>query len=156
LLLDVAMVQNTGTYNKTFWWDCEVTAQQLQDQATAKNGRIVNLEPYVVGGTTNFCYIMIHNVGADYSDWTWVYGKSPGAIALIVTTGNGWRFVDLRQYSNGSSSLYSAVMVLNAGANYSEWWYYIGITPAQIGQYAAQKNAYVASLDPANSGGTAF
>jgi len=60
LMLDVAMVQNTGTFAKTWWWYYGLTAQQLADRATANDARIVNLEPYIVNGTTYFAAVMLH------------------------------------------------------------------------------------------------
>src|SRR5579863_3951979 len=74
LLFDVAFVQNSGTYNKDWWWYYGVIAQELPNYYTANDARIVSLEPYVVGGTTYFAVIMLHNVGADYSTWWWYYG----------------------------------------------------------------------------------
>ena len=41
LLLDVAVVQNTGTYAKTWWWYYGMTEQELQNLATANDARIV-------------------------------------------------------------------------------------------------------------------
>src|SRR4051794_30356190 len=75
LLLDVALVQNTKTYGKTWWWYYDKTAQQLQDLTTANNARIVNLEPYLVNGMTLFAAIMIHNVGRALPPTSYVFSS---------------------------------------------------------------------------------
>lgn len=155
LLFDVALVQNTGPYAKAWWWYYGLTAQELQDYATANDARIVNLEPYVVNGTPYFAAIMLHNVGADYSGWWWYYGMSPAQISTSLSANNA-RLIDLRQYELGGSTVYGVVMIPNTGQNQSGWWWYYGITPTQIQQYATTNNAYVSSIDPADSAGTTF
>lgn len=155
LLFDVAMVQNTGSYAKTWWWYYGLSAQQLQNYANANDARIINLEPYVVNGQTLFAAVMLHNVGADYSGWWWYYGQSPSQISSLLAQHNA-RLIDLRQYTSGSSTLFGAVMVANSGDNQSGWWWYTNVTPAQISSLTSQNNAYVTSIDPANASGTAF
>jgi CubicO group peptidase (beta-lactamase class C family) len=151
LLLDVAMVHNTGTFAKTWWWYPGLTAKQVNDYATANNARLVNLEPYVVDGTTYFAVVMLHNVGADYSGWWWYYGQTPDQISPLVSSKNA-RLIDLRRYGTG---VYGVIMIPNTGSNQSGWWWYYNVTAAQVEQYLAQNNAYLISLDP-NSGGTTF
>ena len=155
LLLDVALVQNTDTYKKTWWWYYGLTAQELQDHLTANNARLESLEPYVVNGVTYFAAIMLHNVGADYSGWWWYYGVTPAQISSLLTQ-NDARLIDLRQYWNGSSTVYGVVMVSNTGTNQSGWWWYYNISASQVGEFLAQNNAYLISIDPANTAGTAF
>ena len=155
LLFDVATVQNTGTYNKAWWWYYGVTAQELQNYVTANDARIVSLDPYVVGGTTYFAAIMLHNVGADYSGWWWYYGLTPADIQTHLTA-NHARLIDLRQYTSGTSTVYGVVMVSNTGSNQSGWWWYYGITPAQLQSYITTNKAYLISIDPADSTGSTF
>ena len=109
----------------------------------------------MVGGTTYFAAIMLHNVGADYSGWWWYYGLTPAQIQSYLTT-NKARLVDLRQYTSGTSTVYGVVMVPNTGASQSGWWWYYGITPAQIQSYITTNNAYIISIDPADSTGSTF
>lgn len=155
LLLDVALVQNTGTYNKDWWWYYGLTAQELVNYYTVNDARIVNIEPYVVGGTTYFAVIMLHNVGADYSAWWWYYGLTPAQIASYLKTNNA-RLVDLRQYTSGTSTVYGVAMVSNAGENHSASWWYYGITPTQIQSYLTSHKAYLISIDPADATGSTF
>ncbi len=154
LLLDVAMVQNTGSQAKTWWWYYGLTAQQLGDQTTANDARIVSIEPYMSGGSLRFAAIMLHNVGADFSGWWWYYGLTPDQVKQKITENNA-RLIDLRRYDAGGSSAYSVVMVQNSGSNQSGWWWYYNITSDQVGSLLAQNNAYLISLDP-NPRGTTF
>ena len=125
---------NTGTYAKSWWWYYGLTAQQLQNYYTANDARLVSVEPYVVGGTTYFAAIMLHNVGADYSGWWWYYGLTPAQIQTHLTA-NKARLIDLRQYTSGTSTVYGVVMVPNTGSSQSGWWWYYGITPAQLATF---------------------
>jgi CubicO group peptidase (beta-lactamase class C family) len=155
LLFDVATVNNTGTYAKTWWWWYGQTAEEVAQRATALNARIVTLEPYVVGGTTYFAAIMLHNVGADYSGWWWYYGLTPAEITSYLKA-NDARLIDLRHYTDGGATRYGVVMVPNTGAEHSGWWWYYGVTPAQIAEYSKTNNAYLTSIDPADAAGTTF
>jgi CubicO group peptidase (beta-lactamase class C family) len=155
LLFDVATVQNTGTYKKDWWWYYGFTAEELQNYYTANDARLVSVEPYMVGGTTYFAAIMLHNVGADYSSWWWYYGLTPAQIQTHLTA-NKARLIDLRQYTSGGSTVYGVVMVPNTGANHSGWWWYYGITPAQIQTNLTTNKAYLISIDPADSSGSTF
>ena len=155
LLFDVAMVQNTGTNAKAWWWYPGLTEQQVHDYTNANNARIVNLEPYVINGVTYFAVVMEHNVGTDANAWWWYYGKSGSDLSALLTQHNA-RLVDWRQYWNGTANVYSAVMVQNSGASQTGWWWYPGITAAQITQYTAQNNAYLVSIDPADATGSTF
>jgi CubicO group peptidase (beta-lactamase class C family) len=150
LLLDVAMVKNTGTFAKTWWWYYGQTAEQLGDIATANDARIVNLEPYVVNGTTYFAAIMLHNVGADYSGWWWYYGLTADQVQARLSENNA-RLIDLRRYGN----VYAVIMIPNTGSNQSSWWWYYNVTSDQVRQYINANNAYLISLDP-NSDGSTF
>src|SRR5271166_5641262 len=143
LLLDVAMVKNTGTFAKTWWWYYGQTAEQLGDIATANDARIVNLEPYVVNGTTYFAAIMLRNVGADYSGWWWYYGLTADQVQARLSENNA-RLIDLRRYGD----VYAVIMIPNTGSNQSSWWWYYNITSDQVRQYIYANNAYLISLDP--------
>jgi CubicO group peptidase (beta-lactamase class C family) len=150
LRLDVAMVQNTGTFAKTWWWYYGQTADQLANLATANDARIVNLEPYVVNGTTYFAAIMLHNVGADYSGWWWYYGLTADQVKTHLSDNNA-RLIDLRRYDGG---VYGVVMISNTGSNQSGWWWYYNITADQVRQYISDNNAYLISLDLGPDGST--
>jgi N-acyl-D-amino-acid deacylase len=155
LLFDVAMVQNTGTYAKTWWWYYGLSEKDLNDRVTANDARLISVEPYLDGGTLKFAALMLHNVGADENGWWWYYGVSPSQITTLTQQHNA-RLVDLREYWNGSASTYAVVMVSNTGANQSGWWWYYNVSPQQVSQYLSQNNAYLVSLDPANGNGSAF
>jgi N-acyl-D-amino-acid deacylase len=151
LRLDVAMVENTGTFAKTWWWYYGLTEQDVNNYAKANDARLVNIEPYIEGGSTHFAVIMLRNVGADYSGWWWYYGKNPSEITTLLTANNA-RLIDLRRYGNG---VYGAIMISNTGSNQSGWWWYYNITAAQVKDYLSQNNAYLISLDP-DAGGNTF
>jgi CubicO group peptidase (beta-lactamase class C family) len=155
LLFDVALVTNTGPDQKQWWWYPGLTAQQVTDQTNANDARVVSLEPYVVGGTTKYAVLLNRNVGADYAQTWWVAGQSVSQIVSAVNTHNA-RIVDWRQYSNGGTTEYAAVMVANTGAAQTGWWWYPGITPTQIANYLTQNGAYLVSIDPADATGSTF
>jgi hypothetical protein len=46
---------------------------------------------------------------------------------------------------NGTT-YFVAIMLHNVGADYSGWWWYFGVTPAQIGNFVTQNNSRLIDL----------
>jgi hypothetical protein len=55
LLLDVAIVQNTGTYNKAWWWYYGLTQQELENYYTATDARLISVEQFSLSSRTACC-----------------------------------------------------------------------------------------------------
>ncbi|HVE85520.1 MAG TPA: serine hydrolase [Myxococcales bacterium] len=155
LLFTVALVSNTGSYAKGWWWYYGVTAAQLSSYISANNARIVSLDAYDVSGTTYFAAVMISNTGADAKGWWWYYGLTTSQISSLVSTNNA-RLVELRSYVTGGVTRYAVVMIPNTGADAMPWWWYYGVTASQVGSLLAQNNAFLISIEPADSTGSTF
>jgi hypothetical protein len=97
LLLDVAMVRNSGTAHKDWWWvpgaGEAVGGSQLGEYCAFREGRVVSLAPYVVDGTTYFAAVlvanngstayaavMIPNTGPDEQKWWWYTGVDAASV----------------------------------------------------------------------------
>lgn len=155
LLFTVAMVSNTGSYAKGWWYYYGVTAAQLSANLTANNARLVSLDAYDSGGTTLFAAVMISNTGADAKGWWWYYGVTTAQIGTLLQQNNA-RLVDFRSYVTGGVTRYAVVMIPNTGADAMAWWWYFGVSGAQVGSLLAQNNAFLISIQPADAAGSTF
>jgi hypothetical protein len=155
LLLTVAMVSNTGTYAKGWYWFYGLTPDQLSAQINTLNARIIALDVYVSGGQTLTASILLPNTGADGKAWWWYYNVTTDQIGTLLQQNNA-RLIDFRSYNNGTSTVYAVVMISNTGADASGWWYYFGVSGAQVGTFLSQNNAYLISIQPADANGGTF
>ncbi len=155
LLFTVAMVSNTGSYAKAWWYYYGVTAAQLSANLSANNARLVSLDAYDSNGTTLFAAVMISNTGADAKGWWWYYGVTTSQIATLLQQNNA-RLVDFRSYVTGGVTRYAVVMIPNTGADAMAWWWYFGVSGAQVASLLSQNNAFLISIQPADASGSTF
>jgi hypothetical protein len=155
LLFTVAMVSNTGTHAKAWWYYYGVTGAQLSSFLSANNARLTNLDAYEVNGTTYFAAVMISNTGADAKGWWWYYGVTTAQIASLLSQNNA-RLVDFRSYVTGGVTRYAVVMIPNTGADARAWWWYYGVSGAQVGNLLSQNGAFLISIEPADASGSTF
>jgi hypothetical protein len=79
---------------------------------------------------------------APTSWWVW-QGINPGTLAANLNL-NGARLTDLRVTST-SPLLFSATAVANSGSYGSAWWWYYGVSMAQVNSLLSQHNARLIS-----------
>jgi hypothetical protein len=147
----VTMVADSGTYNKTWWWYYGATAAQVSSLLTTNNARPISVKAYVVGGVTKFAVVMISNTGSDAKTYWWYYGESVSGISTLVTN-NKARLVTIDPYSNGSSTVYTAIMIANSGADSSGWWWYVNASPNTLTNAINQNKARLFYLSAGTSG----
>jgi hypothetical protein len=156
LLFTVAMVQNTGSYAKGWYWFYGLTSDQLSQQITNLNARIIDIDVYDSGtGSPTFAAILLPNTGADAKTWWWYFGVTTDQVSTLINQNNG-RLIDLHQYTIGGVTRYAVVMISNTGADASAWWWYFGISASQVSSFLQQNGAFLISLEPTDSTGTAF
>jgi hypothetical protein len=155
LLFTVALVANTGSYAKSWWYYYGLTAAQLSANISSLNARIVSLDAYDSGGTTLFAAVLISNTGADAKGWWWYYGVTTAQISTLLQQNNA-RLVDLRSYTISGVTRYAVVMIPNTGADAMAWWWYFGVTGAQVGTLVQQNSAFLISIQPADASGSTF
>jgi hypothetical protein len=159
LLLDVAMVRNSGTAHKDWWWvpgaGEAVGGSQLGEYCAFREGRVVSLAPYVVDGTTYFAAVLVANNGTDHKGWWW-YFDIPKANVTSLLSQNKARLVDLRSYPKNGSTAYAAVMIPNTGPDEQKWWWYTGVDAASVKASLKENKALLASLQSADRAGTTF
>ncbi len=119
---------------------------------------------------SNYDATMVQNTGS-YAQSFWYYYNVDATQVSNFINANTARLISIDAYDNGAGSpRFNVVMVSNTGANARGWWWYHGVTTAQISTFLTQNNArlvdlhrYViggqtryAAIMYANTGGTAL
>jgi hypothetical protein len=152
LRFTAALVQNSGTYAKEWYWNYDQTFQGIGAIADANNRRITDIEVYPIGpGQFRYAALMVPNTGAENKDWWWGSGASSGDIQAQLTQHNA-RLVDLEGYDDLGTRRYAYVMISNTGTDARGWWYYYGQTPSQIGSLIDANNARLVDIEPVDPG----
>jgi hypothetical protein len=159
LLLNVAMIRNSGVARKTWWWvpgtGPDMPGAELGGYCAFREGRIVNLDPYVMNGTTYFAAVLVSSAGSDDKGWWWYFDQSSSIIGKLTTEHNA-RLVDLRSYVKDRARLYAFVMIPNVGSDESAWWWYPGVSAAAVEASLKENKASLTSLRPADKAGRTF
>lgn len=142
----VRMVRNSGAYAVPgWWWYYGLTAAQVSTYLNQNTARIIDLEPYDIGGgNIRFAVVMVANTGAAARTWWWYYGQTSAQLANLLT---GRRLIDLDSYGTGANKRYTAVMIANTGTDSEAWEWWLNQTPASISSKVSAFNGRVIKLD---------
>lgn len=90
---------------------------------------------------------------SDPTAYWWYYGVSGAQLGQYLTQNNA-RLVDLQVESvSGSGPVFTASMVSNTGPYAQAWWWYYGLTGAEVTQTLTNLNARLISIAPYQNGG---
>ena len=137
LALDTASATTDLSINTpTGWWFYTgISAAQVGAYLTANGARLTDIEVQSVSaGVPVFTVRMVRNAGAYAAPggWWWYYGLTFADISSRLNAHTA-RLIDLEPYDIGGGQIrYAAVMVSNTGAAQRAWWWYAGVTSAQI------------------------
>lgn len=130
----VVSVPNSGAY----WvpwssWAYNLTAQGVEDAVNNSHGRLIDLEPYTTSsGQLRFAIVLVPNTGATARAWWYFTSISYASLENFVGTDNPYkRLVHFKQYWDGSSYRYVAIMVANTGSDAKSWWWGANTTMPQ-------------------------
>jgi len=148
----VTYVQNTGIYAKAWWWYVGIDAATLAKNLSDNKARLLSLKAYDTGGgNIRFAVSMIANTGADDKKWWYYYGQSPEQIGNLAKTNNA-RLTALQSYTSEGQTVYSCIMIAEAGADNKAWWWYFNENPQSIGNQINSNKARLLDLTPAGNG----
>lgn len=154
ILFTVALVSNTKSYAKSWWWYYGLTAADLNNNLNANHARLIDLDAYDIGGgNIRFAAVMVPNTGSDAKAWWWYYGLTTTDISNNLSTNNA-RLISLNPYVTGGQTRYAVVMISNTGADARSWWWYNNINSATISNNLTQNNARLIDIkqEPLNPG----
>jgi len=135
-----ALVANSGAYSKGWWWYYDQTEAQVRSLLSSNGARPIDIEPYLNSGNLRYAVVMVSNAGSDAKPWWWITNTTTTGIGNAVSA-NSARVFDMDTYTYLSSSYYSAILYSNTGSNSRGWWYYFGLTSAQLGSSLSTNSA---------------
>ena len=106
----VAMISNTGTDNRAWWYYYDVTPDQIGTFLNQNQARLVQLEPVDSG---HFDVIMQQDAGIG---WWWYYGVDLNTLGKIAQQ-NGARIFNVESYlDSGGNTKLAALLINNSDA----------------------------------------
>jgi len=140
---DAALGEALNTTPTAWWWYYGQTFEQVS--ALVNNGaRIVSLQ-VEQSSPLRFTVATVKNSGSHAKGWWWYAGVTASQLASYLSTNNA-RLVSLDAYEVNGQTYFAAVMLSNTGADAKGWWWYYGVTTAQISNYLQQNNARLVDL----------
>jgi hypothetical protein len=146
-----ALVQNTGSYAKGWWWYYNLTLSSVGNLVSQNNARIIDIEAYEVSGAVRYAVVMVPNTGADAKAW-WYYVTTNLNDIVNATSSNNARIVDIEEDVLLGQTWYTAVMISNTGADAKGWYWYIGASSSFISNEIATKNLRLIDLERRSNG----
>lgn len=144
----VRMVPNSGAYAVPgWWWYYGLTAAQVSSYLNANNGRLIEVEPYDIGGgQIRFAVVMVSNTAGAARAWSYLMGVSSSQISSHINS-SGHRMIDIDSYTEGGVKKYTAAFVANTGSDAKSWQWWINQTPASIASKVSSFQGRIVKLE---------
>jgi hypothetical protein len=108
-------VRNTGDAGKAWYWNYDLTVEQVVAAINKYKIRLVDLASYVVGGQRRYSYVGIVNQGVDARAWWWYVNVTPQFVQQKAQEHRA-RLIDVERPSAG---LMTVIMQRNDEKAYS-------------------------------------
>ena len=137
----------------TEWWMVSgQTAADVNSTLQTQNARIVDIK-VDRASPWPFTVTYVQNTGSYAKQWWW-YGEVDEATLTKLLSDKKARLTSLQAYDIGGGQIRFAVaMISNTGADAKRWWYYAGLSSADIGKLTKTNNARLTSLRSYGSNG---
>ncbi len=143
LRFTVVLTPNTGVNAKAWWWYHGATPGFISNKLQQNKARIVDIEPYKVGGVTRYAVVMIRNAGKDARSWWW-YTNAPASFVKQKLKDNKARLIDIERQPFGLEEKFTVVMERSS----AKWWWYYGKSVAQLKAKAVVNKARLFHVAP--------
>jgi len=137
---------HSTTIATAWWWYYGVTATQVATLTNQNHARLTQIrvdDPSV----PTFDVTMVANSGAYASGWWWYYGVTASQVGGFLSQNNA-RLISIDPYQTGAGLRFAVVMVPNTGIQGRAWWWYYGVTGAQVNGFLGANNARLIALRP--------
>lgn len=140
----IILVSNTGSYARGWWYDPDADAGDIDTIRDTYNMRLVSWDR-IPGQANRWSCVFIANTGADQRTWH-RYPNTPYAnIATLIDLQNA-RITDISYVGGGNFD------VVLEEAQGRAWWWYTGVTAAQLDVISGNRAARIYDLQQTGSG----
>jgi beta-lactamase family protein/polyglycine hydrolase-like protein len=139
-----SLAESLNTTPTGWWWYYGVTPAQLSSIVNSTGGRIVSLQVEQASPLL-FTVALVSNTGSYAKSWWYYYGLTANQLSTNITNLNA-RIASLDAYEINGTTYFAAVLISNTGADAKAWWWYYGVTPAQISSLVTQNSARLVDL----------
>ncbi len=133
-------VANSGPYARNWGWWFGKSSAEVNALTGNVGYRLIDVEPYTVGGQRRFAIVNVANEGEAAKEWGWNFDLTVSQITAEAERYD-LRVVDLDAYVVDGRRLYSYVGVKNQGVDARRWWLYENVTQKFVDQKLAENNA---------------
>ncbi|MEN8007066.1 MAG: serine hydrolase [Candidatus Krumholzibacteriota bacterium] len=128
-----------------------VTEAQITNLVNTEGARLIDIEIFSTS-PLRFTAAFVRNSGVYASGWWWYYGQTIADINLHLAENNA-RLIDIERYTFDGVERFAAVMVPNTGAQAKAWWWYVGITTADITAFINTNGGRLVDIESYDVGG---
>ncbi|ADO72707.1 serine hydrolase [Stigmatella aurantiaca] len=141
---DAALGEALNTTPTAWWWAYGQTVDQVSALVSDNGARIVSLQ-VEQASPLRLTVATVKNTGSHAKGWWWYVGLTSSQLSSVLST-QGARLISLDAYEVSGQTYFAAVMIPNTGADAKGWWWYSGVTPAQLSTYLTQNSARLVDL----------
>ncbi len=141
-LAETHRISDTQT---AWWYYYNQTEAEITDIINDNDARLIDIEVHSTD-PMRFTAAFVRNAGEYASGWWWYYGLTFAEVTEKIDEHNG-RLIDIERYEVDGASRYAIVMVPNTGSQEKAWWWYSGISAADIELYCTRNNARLVDIE---------
>jgi Beta-lactamase enzyme family/Bacterial tandem repeat domain 1 len=145
------MVRNDGPYARTWSWWFDRDESGVKERVDTLQSRIIDLEPYTVGGKRRFAFVMVKNTGAAEKGWWWNYDLTDAQVTADIDK-HKIRLIDVDTYVVNGQRRYSYVGIKNSGVDAKAWWWYPDASAEFVAARLKEFGARLIDVEPTSSG----
>lgn len=150
LRFSAVLVRNSGPYARTGGWSYGSEAD-VTSKIKATHGRLIDLEPFTVGGKRRLAYVWVKNSGDAGKGWHWNYDLSAKGVVKEINKYD-IRLTDLSSYVVDGKRRYAYIGIANTGVDARAWWWYVNVTPKFVQQQAVAHGARLIDVERPKAG----
>ncbi len=130
----------------TAWaWYQNVSAATVNQKLTELGGRLIDLE-VESASPLRFTVSMVKNAGDYQKSWWWYFGQTASGLTAKLTQHNA-RIQDIEAYTVNGQTRFAAILVPNTGESNKAWWWYYGLSSAELQSKVETNQARIIDLD---------
>ena len=128
-----------------WWYYYNQSEAEITDIINETGSRLIDIEIHSTD-PMRFTAAFVKNSGEYASGWWWYYGLTFTEVTEKIEEANG-RLIDIERYEVDGASRYAIVMVPNTGSQEKSWWWYAGISAADVELYYTRNNARLVDIE---------